>query len=499
MSFAQLVANPAGAPSVDWLAVLPLLVMAGGGLLLLTFNSLMRLPRWFTTAWTCAVGVGTAICALPTWFRVDDRGPSTTLSQMLSVDNFYVFVTVIICAAVVLCALVAHDYLDREGIAPVEFYVLMMLSAFGGIIMAGANDLLVIFLGLEVLSIAVYVMAAIHLRRIQSQEAGLKYFVLGAFSSAFFLYGIALVYGATGSTNLSEINTFLDTRVVLNDGMLLIGIALLLVGLGFKVAAVPFHTWSPDVYQGAPSPSVVFMASAVKAAAFASVLRVFVTALDTRADDWQPAVYTLAVLSLLVGSVLAVVQTDVKRMLAYSSISHAGFILVGVEAASSAGVASSLNYLAAYTFMIGGSFAVVTLVGRDGDAAHSLNDYRGLSNRRPVLAFAFTVLLLAQAGVPFTTGFFAKFYVIQAAVDARSFWLALVAMLSAVIAAFLYLRIVLSMYGDDEVEGAAPIAIPPIAGLAILVAVGVTVVFGFLPGVIQDWARDAVPVLAAGG
>jgi NADH-quinone oxidoreductase subunit N len=495
-------------PSVDWPALVPLIVITLSGLLLLTISSLVpRLPRWFATAWTCAASLAAGLLVIPVWVRVNDaeRGPFSTLSNMLGVDGFSLFVTAVICAGVFLAALVAHDYLRREGLPGVEFQVLMLLSASGGIVMAGANDLLVLFLGLEALSLAVYVMSAMHLRRVESQESGLKYFVLGAFSSAFLLYGIAFVYGATGSTNLVEIKTFLADTALGSDGMLLIGLALMLVGLGFKVAAVPFHSWSPDVYQGAPTAAVVYMASAVKAAGFAALLRVFVVTFDQYATDWKPAVYVLAVLTLLVGSIVAVAQDDVKRMMAYSSISHAGFILVGVEAASDKGTAAVLFYLAAYTFMVGGTFAIITLVAGVGDADHSLATYRGLASRRPVLALAFTILLFAQAGVPFTTGFFAKFYVLAAAVDGRSYWLAVVAMVSAVVAAFLYLRIVLAMYAGDEHHGEAPessspapsLPIPATAGAAILVAVAVTVVFGFLPSVIQHWAQDAVPALVA--
>jgi NADH-quinone oxidoreductase subunit N len=488
-------------PSVDWPALVPLIIMAAGGLVLLTINSVVvHLPRWFATAWTVAVGIAAGVCVIPVWVRVNDvdRGPKSTLSNMLGVDGFFLFFVAIISAAVVLTALLAYDYLRREDLEGVEFYVLLMLSATGGMVMAGANDLLVLFLGLETLSIAAYVLAAIHLRRVQSQEAGMKYFVLGAFSSAFLLYGIAMIYGATGSTNLVDIRKFLASTLLVHDGMLLIGMALMLVGLGFKIAAVPFHSWSPDVYQGAPTPAVAFMAAAVKAASFAALLRVFVAGFALYSDDWQPAVYALAVVTLLVGSTIAVVQTDVKRMLAYSSISHAGFILVGVEAASAKGTASCLFYLAAYTFMVIGTFGVVTLVGRTGDARHSLTDYRGLGSRRPVLAFAFTLLLLAQAGVPLTTGFFAKFYVISAAIDAHSYWLAIVAMVASVIAAFLYLRIVLAMYaGEAEADDAPRVAIPSLAGVAIVIAVGVTVVFGFLPQILEHWARDAVPAILA--
>jgi NADH-quinone oxidoreductase subunit N len=488
-------------PSVDWPALVPLIITAAGGLVLLTINSVVvHLPRWFATAWTVAVGVAAGVCVIPVWVRVNDveRGPTSTLSNMLGVDGFYLFFVAIISAAVVLTALLAHDYLRREELEGVEFYVLILLSASGGMVMAGANDLLVLFLGLEALSIAAYVLAAMHLRRVQSQEAGMKYFVLGAFSSAFLLYGIAMVYGATGSTNLVDIRSFLAKTVLIHDGMLLIGMALLLVGLGFKIAAVPFHSWSPDVYQGAPTPAVAFMAAAVKAASFAALLRVFVVGFELYSEDWQPAIYALAVVTLLVGSSLAIVQTDVKRMLAYSSISHAGFILVGAQAASADGTAACLFYLAAYTFMVIGSFAVVTLVGRTGDARHSLDDYRGLGSRRPLLAFAFTLLLLAQAGVPFTTGFFAKFYVIEAATEAHSYWLAIIAMLSAVIAAFLYLRIVIAMYASEaDADDTTPVAIPSLAGLVIVIAVGVTLVFGFLPATLEQWAHDAVPAIVA--
>ncbi|HEV8295949.1 MAG TPA: NADH-quinone oxidoreductase subunit N, partial [Acidimicrobiales bacterium] len=273
-----------------------------------------------------------------------------------------------------------------------------------------------------------------------------------------------------------------------------------LVGLGFKVAAVPFHFWTPDVYQGAPSPVVAYMASGVKAAGFAGMLRVFVVAFDQYASDWQPAVYGLAVATLLVGAILAVVQTDVKRMLAYSSISHAGFLLVGVEAASAKGTSATLFYLAAYTFMVAGSFGVVTIVGGKGDDRHSLTDYRGLASKRPLLALAFTVFLLAQAGVPFTMGFFAKFSIIDAAVEARSFWLAIVAMVSSVISAFLYLRIVITMFAGEEAE--VPVAratgrLPFGAVAALSIAVAATIGFGILPGTVVNLANDAVPTLVA--
>src|ERR687892_1423636 len=351
---------PIERPGVDWGALAPMLVLVGGALVLMVVSSFLRSRRSTLgyTVFTCVVALGAIGAAMPLWLEVndDDRGPFSTLDGAVGIDGFSTFATVLIAAAVVLAALFVDDYLRREGLEGVEAYVLLLLSATGGVIMAHANDLIVLFLGLEVLSMAVYVLAAMHRRRVTSQEAGMKYFVLGAFSSAFFLYGIAMIYGGTGTTNLVTILETFSTSALSDDGLILAGLALLLVGLGFKVAAVPFHFWTPDVYQGAPSPSVAWMASGGKVAGFAGLLRVFYLAFGTYRLDWQPIVFAVAAITMVVGSVLAVVQTDVKRMLAYSSINHAGFILVAVEAASyrageadsGLGVPSALVYLLAY-------------------------------------------------------------------------------------------------------------------------------------------------------
>ena len=495
--------EPFATPEVAWSAVAPLIILCAGALVLLTVAALTpaKWPRGTSTIITVVAGVGAALSSVALHGRVTDvdRGPFTAIAGAITVDAFSIFLTVVICTGVVLAALLSDDYLRREGLDGPELHALLLLSATGGIVMAMANDLIVLFLGLETLSIALYVLAGFHLRRAESQEAAMKYFVLGAFSSAFLLYGIAVTYGATGSTNLSSINAFLSTNVLESNGLLLAGFALMLVGLGFKVSAVPFHLWTPDVYQGAPTPITAFMASASKAAAFAAVIRVFTVTFDLYRLDWTPIVWTLAVLSLVVGALLAIVQTDVKRMLAYSSISHAGFILIGIEAATTRGTQASLFYLLAYTFMVVGSFGVATIVGRTGDARHSLDDYRGLATARPALALALGVFLLAQAGVPLTTGFLAKLYVIGAAAESHSYALALVAMVSSVIAAFMYLRIVVSMYMSDPEDGAEPAAlrIPFAAGLAILMCVTFTLVAGIAPDPVVDWVKDAVPVLLA--
>lgn len=491
-------AAPIATPEIAWSAIVPLIVLFGGSLLLLVVAALTTKPwpKGLSTVITIATAVGAGGSALALHGRVTDadRGAFNAIADAITIDAFSIFVTVVICIGLVLATLLSDDYLRRENLDGPELHALMLLSATGGVVMGIANDLVVLFLGLETLSIALYVMAGFHLRRAESQESAMKYFVLGAFSSAFLLYGIALTYGATGSTNLSVINAHLAETILPSDGLLLAGFALLLVGLGFKVAAVPFHTWTPDVYQGSPTPVTAFMAGASKAAGFAALLRVFFSTFSLIRPDWKPLIWGLAVASLLVGSVLAVVQTDIKRMLAYSSISHAGYILVGLQAASDRGIAGSLFYILAYTFMVMGSFAIATLVGRRGDAAHDLDSYQGLARRRPALALGFTVLLMAQAGVPFTAGFLAKFYVISAAVESRSYALALIAMLAAVVAAYVYLRIIITMYtsGDTE-EDATPARLPvPVgAGLVLVSAVAFTLVAGILPQAFFDFARHA--------
>ncbi len=486
-------------PSIDYANFAPELILVIGALVLLTGGTFLRGRRVGSSyaIFTMLTALGALVSTAFLWHRVSGgHGQATTaVADAIVVDGFSVFFAVIICCAVVLGALLSDDYLRREGLEGPEYYVLMMLSASGGVLMAAANDLIVVFLGLEILSIALYVMAGYHRRRAQSQEAAIKYFVLGAFSSAFFLYGVALTYGATGSTNLGGIAKFLREQT-LTEGVFLGGVAFLLVGLGFKVAAVPFHMWTPDVYQGSPTPVTGFMAAAAKAAGFAALLRIFFSTFATAQLDWQPIVWTLAVLSLVVGSVLAVVQTDVKRMLAYSSITHAGYVLIGLQAATDRGIAGSLFYLLAYTFMVLGSFAVVTLVGQRGDDSHDLESYRGLARSSPGLAMTFTLFLLAQAGVPFTSGFLAKFYVIGAAVQSRSYALAIIGMMAAVVATFFYLRVIVVMYmgGEKADADATPkprVAIPFGAALALGICLLFTVGVGFFPQYVIDFARHA--------
>jgi NADH-quinone oxidoreductase subunit N len=447
-------------PPIRWLAIMPPVIMIGGAVLLLGLASLVARPLRVAVSTVATVVISGAALGVSIWqwYDVQDHGAHTYINQAVVMDGFSVFVMVLVSIAMLLTTLVADGYLRREGVQGAEFHVLAMVSASGAMLMAMANDLIIVFLGLEILSIALYVLTAFNYRRAASGEAALKYFILGGFSSAIFVYGIALTYGATGSTNLTQIADFLSKNVVLSNGILLAGLALLLVGFAFKVAAVPFHMWTPDVYQGAPSPVTGFMAAVAKAGAFAAMLRVLFSAMGVVTTDWRPIVYGLAVLSLVLGAFVALRQRDVKRMLAYSSINHAGFILLGVVAGTARGASAALYYLFAYMLMTIGSFAIVTLLGRAGDGDHDLSRYRGLAGRQPLLALSFAVLLLAQAGAPFTTGLWAKVQVVFAAIDAGYVPLGAIAMVTAVVAAYFYLRVAVLMYaggGLGEPEGAA--------------------------------------------
>lgn len=464
-------------PHIDYLSILPVMVMLGGGVVILVWSSLLRRP--LDVAWVSSLTVLTAAAALVLslfqWDSVLKSGAHVHLDGAVVMDGASVLIGVLVTSAVLLSAMLGDSFLKREGVQGPEMHVLLLVSGAGAMIMGSANDLIVIFLGLEILSIALYVLAAFDARRARSGEAGLKYFVLGGFSSAVFVYGIALVYGATGTTNLPQIAGYLARNVLLHDGLLLAGLGLLLVGFGFKVALAPFHLWTPDVYQGAPTPVTGFMAAVAKAGGFIAFIRVFASSFHLLAPDWRPPLWVLACVTLLLGAVVALWQQDVKRMLAYSSINHAGFVLLGLQAATSQGVSAALYYLFVYSIMVIGTFAVVTVVAGRGDRRHGLDVYRGLASRAPLLAGALTVLLLAQAGVPFTTGFVAKLEVIRAAASSGSTDLAVVAMGSAAIAAFFYLRVVLLCFqpaGSKESEPAALAEPSPLGALALAGAPG---------------------------
>ncbi|CAB4367677.1 MAG: NADH-quinone oxidoreductase subunit NuoN [Actinobacteria bacterium] len=483
-------------PSIPWVELIPILSLLGGACFLLLVGSLV--PNWPRRGYAWVTGMSAVVAIVANaikWNNLYYNKGALFLADAISIDRFSVLASIAICLALVMSALLVSAYLLRMNADGPELYALLLTAGIGALVMVSANDLIVLFLGLETLSLSLYLLAASNRDREESQESGLKYFILGGFSSAFFLYGVALIFGSTGSTKISGISEALsgNISVLRTDALLLVGIGMLLVGLGFKVSAAPFHIWTPDVYEGAPTPVTAFMASVGKVAAFAALMRVLMVGLEQRADDWRPVVWALALLTVFVGSILAVVQTNVKRMLAYSSISHAGFILVGVEAAghmSGDGIASSMNYLAIYTVLVMGSFAIVLAMSGNSDGETNLSDFKGLAKRRPALALAFTVLLFAQAGVPLTAGFVAKFAVIKSAVEVDSYVLAVAAMVAAVIGAYLYLRIAVSMWLEEPVSE-NEISVDPAVVVVIALAVVATLVVGLFPELLLQATRLA--------
>jgi NADH-quinone oxidoreductase subunit N len=373
-----------------------------------------------------------------------------------------------------------------------EVYPLAMFALGGMLLFPAANDLLIMFIALEALSLPLYLMAGLaRRRRLLSQEAAMKYFLLGAFSSAFFLYGLALLYGFSGTVRLGGIFEATQTAGA-NDALLLLGLALLSVGLLFKVGAAPFHSWTPDVYQGSPTPVTALMAAGTKVAAFGAVLRVFYVAFETMRWDWRPMMWGVAILTMVVGSVFAVTQRDVKRMLAYSAVAHTGFLLTGVIALTPSGISGSLFYLAAYGFTTLGSFAIVSMVRGPQGEATDLAQWQGLGRQSPVVAGIFALFLFALAGIPLTSGFTSKFAVFAAAIEGGAAPLVVVGVVTSAIAAFFYARVVVMMFFQDPVADSATVAVPSgYTAVAIAVGVAVTVVLGVLPQPLLSLAGDA--------
>ncbi|MEU0100896.1 NADH-quinone oxidoreductase subunit NuoN [Streptomyces sp. NPDC006267] len=391
----------------------------------------------------------------------------------------------------------------RAGFATTEVFPLLLFSVAGLLVFPAANDLLTLFIALEVFSLPLYLLCAVARRkRLLSQEAAVKYFLLGAFSSAFFLFGIALLYGYAGSLAYADIANVVDGSVLEidpaladtmgNDALLLIGGAMVLVGLLFKVGAIPFHMWTPDVYQGAPTPVTGFMAAATKVAAFGAMLRLLYVALPGLTWDLRPVMWSVAIITMLGGAIVAITQTDIKRLLAYSSIAHAGFILAGVIAASPEGISSVLFYLLAYSFVTVGAFAVVTLVRDAGGEATHLSKWAGLGRRSPLVAAVFAVFLLAFAGIPLTSGFAGKFAVFKAAAEGGAAPLVIVGVLSSAVAAFFYIRVIVLMFFSEPKADGPTVAVPsPLTMTTIAVGVAVTLVLGLAPQYFLDLASQA--------
>jgi NADH-quinone oxidoreductase subunit N len=478
---------PIQPPRIDLAPILPELILVGTACLLLLFDAVRRSENRALLPVLTLAGLGAAAWAsfgLWGW-----TGELTVISGMVAADRFAVFFRLAILGSAALAVLLAYHYFSRETDTRGELYPLLLFCTAGMTLLASAADLIVVFLALEVLSLSLYVMAGFSFRRLASQEASMKYFLLGAFSSAFFLFGVAYAYGATGTTNLAGMAAALSGE--LGDlPLALIAAGLLAVGFGFKVAAVPFHMWTPDVYQGAPTPVTSFMAAGTKIAGFAALLRVTSIALGPLSFDIAPILWGLAAVTMIVGSILAIAQTDAKRMLAYSSIAHAGFVLVGVAAANQEGISGAMFYLVAYAAMIIGAFGILMLVTGRNEERTSLVSFAGLGRRSPLLASLLALFLLSLAGIPPTAGFIAKVLVFQAAVQAGQWGLAVVGVAASVVAAFFYIRVIVLAY-MQEPEEPGLLETEPVSGLTLGIAAAVTLVLGVFPALLLDVIETA--------
>jgi NADH-quinone oxidoreductase subunit N len=479
---AQIAPTQAPGRGLVFWPIAPELILIGTAIVVMLIDALRPTKSQVPAVAISLIGIAGALGAsIWLWSWVGKAGhPATVLGDTVAADRFGVFLRFVLLGVSFLAVLLSYQYLERAREYRAEYYPLLLFATAGMTLFVVADDLIVVFLALEVLSLSLYLLTGISFRRLASAEASMKYFLLGAFSSAFFLYGVALAYGATGQTNLARIANSLSGE--LGPTALALGAAgLLATGFAFKVAAVPFHMWTPDAYQGAPTCVTAFMSAATKVAAFGALLRVFMVAFSPLQWDWTPFVWVLAAVTMVVGSILAIAQTDIKRMLAYSSIAHAGFILVGVTAASQQGIQSAMFYLVAYATMILGAFGVVMLVSQRGERSVSLGSYAGLARRSPLLAGVLALLLLSLAGLPPAAGFIAKVTVFAAAIRAGHWPLVLIAVISSVIAAFFYIRVIVLMY-MQEPEDATPIEPGPVGRFVVAVTAVLTLAFGFFPG-----------------
>jgi NADH-quinone oxidoreductase subunit N len=471
-------------------AIVPMACVAASGIAAMTAEAFRVRGERMAIGPLGAIGlVGAAISAVLLW------GRHTSSFGVVVADDFGLFVTCVIVVAAMLSLAFSAPAIRREQLPAGEYYALMLFSTFGMILMATASDLLVIFLALEVMSLGVYVLTGIRRDSPAAVEAALKYFLLGAFASACFLYGIALTYGVTGTTHLNQIGRFVAAQALRPTPLELAGGAFLLVGFAFKVSAVPFHMWTPDAYEGAPSAVTGFMSTGVKAAAFAAFARVFLSAFAPLHGDWAEIVWVIAAATMIAGSVIGVAQTSVKRMLAYSSIAHGGYLLVALVSGGSVGKGAILFYLASYAVTNVGAFGVVTLLETEEHPNDRISDYAGLWYSHPGLALLMTLFLLSLGGFPPLGGFIAKWYVFTGAIDAGNVWLAIIGVLTSVISVFFYLRVVVMMYMTPARERVAIPPVPAIAGAALIASAAAVLYLGILPTHVLDWAAASVSSL----
>ena len=478
--------------SADMIRFLPETILTIMGTVLMVMDPLLRRRSSNAFGHLSILSLAAAMAASVYAFT----DPGTAFGGMLVVDGFATFFRVLVIGVGILTVLPSYRFLHRQEAETSEFHALLLYSIAGQCLMVAANELIMIFLGLEISSIASYILAGYLRDDKRANESALKYFLLGSFATGFFLYGVAFIYGSTGTVNLTEVHAKLTGPNA--PPVVLIGLAaaMIFVGLGFKVSASPFQIWAPDVYQGAPTPVTAFLSAGPKAAAFAVFFRIFMTAFAPIANGWEPLVWISALLSMTIGNFAALMQANVKRLLAYSSIAHAGYVMVALTARSEVGTAAAMFYLAAYAFMNIGAFAVVSHLSGKGERYQNVDDFAGLGQKQPMTAAMLSIFLLSLIGVPLTGGFFGKFYIFKAALESHLVWLTVLGLLNSAVAAYYYLRLLVVMYMREPSEAttnAEPLT-PGVSAALILPALG-TLVLGIFPSWVLDFAGRSSSLL----
>ena len=479
---------PTGYSANDLVLLLPEIVLTTGLLVVLVADLFTGRSRQHWLGWlTIGVLVATVVPIVAL------SGHATTAARgLLAVDGFGAFFKLLFVLAAAITVLISRQYLEVEQARPGEYYFLVLCATLGMMVMAAGIDLITLFIGLETMAVSFYVLTGFLRPNRRSNEAAIKYFVLGAFSLGILLYGMSLVYGLSGTTRLREVAVALATQ---SDSLALkLAVVLVAAGMAFKIAAVPFHMWAPDVYEGAPTPITAFLSVGSKAASFAMLLRLLLEGLPAMAPEWRGLFYVLAVLSMTVGNIAAITQGNVKRMLAYSSIAHAGYILIGIVTATPRGVTAMLVYLMIYAFMQMGAFGVLALLRRRDVVGDELKDLSGLFFRRPLAAFAMLVFMLSLGGIPPTAGFMGKFWLFSAAIEAGYVWLAVIGVLNSAISLYYYVRVVVFMWMREELESASVHPSPGVA-VALTVAVAATIIIGVYPAPLFELAEASAKTL----
>ena len=466
----------------DAYRVAPEMILCATGIFVMLLDPFLRAAWKRALGWISLAG---AVGALASLYLVWQH-PGVAYGGLIRADEFSIFVHAIVLVVAILATLGSIQYLENERIQRGEFYALLLFATAGMGVLGSAGELITAFLGLEMSSISSYILAGFRRTSLKSNEASLKYFILGSFATAFFLYGIAMVYGATGTTIMTGIQQSLGNSPP--SSLLALGLAMMFVGLGFKVVAAPFQIYGPDVYEGAPTPVTAVLASGPKAATFALMLRIFYTGFGAAGHLWFWAIWISAVLSMCIGNFAAVTQTNVKRMLAYSSIAHAGYILVAFAASTEVGIAAVLFYLAAYALMKLGAFLVVAHVGGPGERRLEIKDFAGLGTQQPALAACFSLFLLSLLGLPATGGFLGKFYAFQAALDAHIVWLVVIAAINSIVGSYFYLRVIVAMYFWEPQKEFQPIPVTPAIATALVLAAAGIIYLGIFPSRVMHYA-----------